>query len=147
MTARRPLVDNRPSPFGTAVQTLPLDRMLILGGLEIEASEAVTAPALVNVYDLTGAARVRYANATAAGREASGFVLTDVALGELVVVYPAGPMEGLLGLIPGPQFLATTDGQVTDSAPSGSGNIVQRVGEALSATLLSVAPGIGIQRR
>lgn len=102
----------------------------------ITTSEALAAGDLVNVWNSTGA-KVRKADATTAGKEASGFVLSSFGGATAATVYFAGTNTAMSGLTPGPQFLATTAGGSTITAPSSSGNIVQRVGFAVSATAMN----------
>ncbi len=102
----------------------------------ITASEALAAGDLVNIHNSTGA-KVRKADATTAGKEAHGFVIASVSNGASATVYFEGTNTGVSGLTPGPQFLATTAGTSSSTAPSGSGNVVQRVGVATSATTLN----------
>ena len=106
----------------------------------ITASEALSAGNLVNVYNNGGTPNVRKADATTAGKEANGFVLASVSSSASATVYTEGMITGLSGLTPGPQFLATTAGASTVTAPSGSGNVVQRVGVATSTTTLAFSP-------
>ena len=102
----------------------------------ITASEALAAGDLVNIWNSTGA-KVRKADATTAGKEAHGFVLAAVASAAIATVYFEGTNTAVTGLTPGPQFLTTTAGTVGGAAPTGSGNVVQRVGIATSATTLN----------
>lgn len=102
----------------------------------IQASENLAAGDLVNVHN-SGGARVRKADATTSGKEAHGFVLSAVTSGNNATVYFEGRNNQVSGLTPGLQFLATTAGLTTGTAPSGSGNVVQRVGVAVSATELN----------
>jgi hypothetical protein len=108
----------------------------------LPASENLAAGDLVNVWNDSGTAKVRKADATTAGKEANGFVLSAVTLGNNATVYFDGTDTQLSSLNPGAvYYLATTAGGVTDAPPSGSGNVVQRVGRALSATELTFEPG------
>jgi hypothetical protein len=102
----------------------------------ITASEALSAGDLVNVWNSTGA-KVRKADASTSGKEAHGFVLAAVSSSATATVYFEGNDTGVTGLTPGPQFLSTTPGAATLTAPSGSGNVVQRVGFATAATALN----------
>lgn len=53
------------------------------------------------------------------------------------VVASDGICKGFSGLTPGSTyFLSTTAGEITTTAPSGSGNIIQRVGRAVTAEIL-----------
>ena len=100
----------------------------------IVSSENLAAGDLVNIWDNTGTANVRKADATVAGKEAHGFVLSAVTAPAAATVYFEGSNTGVTGLTPGPQFLSITAGLCTATAPSASGNVVQRVGFATSAT-------------
>ncbi len=107
----------------------------------ITASEALAAGDLVNVWNSSGA-KVRKADASVAGKEAHGFVLSAVLSSGAALVYFEGSNTQVSGLTPGPQFLsASTPGLATATAPSGSGNIVQRVGVATGATNLNTEFG------
>ena len=102
----------------------------------ITASEALAAGDLVNVYDSTGA-KCRKADASTAGKEAHGFVLASVLNNGAATVYFEGGNTQVTGLTPGKQYLSTTPGLCAVAAPSASGNVVQRVGIATSATVLN----------
>jgi hypothetical protein len=102
----------------------------------IQASENLAAGDLVNVWNSSGA-RIRKADASAAGKEAHGFVLAAVTSGASGTVYFEGNNAQVTGLTPGVQFLSTTPGLATATAPSGTGNVVQRVGFSTSATNLN----------
>jgi hypothetical protein len=103
----------------------------------INASEALAAGDLVNVWNSTGA-KVRKADASTSGKEAHGFVLAAVTSGNPATVYFEGTDTQVTGLTPGVQYLsATTPGTATSTAPSGTGQVVQRVGFATAATALN----------
>lgn len=108
----------------------------------ILASEALAAGDLVNIYNNSGTANVRKADASTSGKEAHGFVLSGVSSGANATVYfPGAENTAVTSLTPGVQFLsAATAGKTTVTAPSGSGNTVQRVGVASSATNLIFEP-------
>jgi len=93
----------------------------------ITASEALAAGDFVNIYDATGA-KCRKADASTAGKEAHGFVLAAVENAAEATVYFEGTNDQVTGLTPGKQYLSSTPGLCTATAPSGSGNVVQRVG-------------------
>jgi hypothetical protein len=77
------------------------------------------------------------ANATDDTEPAFGFVKTvDAESGEVVTF---GPLDGFAGLTPGAvYYLDTVDGEITATAPSGSGSIKQKVGRAMTTTKLFV---------
>lgn len=102
----------------------------------LTASEALAAGDLVNIWNSTGA-KVRKADASVSGKEAHGFVIAAVISSGTATVYFEGTNSMVTGLTPGVQFLSTTPGLATLTAPSGSGNVVQRVGFATSATALN----------
>lgn len=102
----------------------------------ISASENLAAGDLVNVWNSAGA-KVRKADATTAGKEAHGFVLSSVTSGNSATVYFEGTNTGVTGLTPGVQYLSTSAGLATSTPPSGSGNVVQRVGFATAAAALN----------
>lgn len=101
-------------------------------------SESVSAGNVVNIWNDGGVAKVRKADATTAGKEVHGFVLAAGLAGSQATVYFEGANTACSGLTPGQQFLSTTAGLTSPTAPSGSGNVVQRVGFAVSATEFSL---------
>lgn len=103
----------------------------------INASEALAAGDLVNIWNNSGTANVRKADASTAGKEAHGFVLTAVASGQPATVYFEGTNTQMTGLTPGRQYLSTTPGKTSATAPTGSGQVVQVVGFAVSATAMN----------
>ncbi len=102
----------------------------------ITTSEALAAGDLVNIWNSTGA-KVRKADATTAGKEAHGFVLASFGSATSATVYFEGTNTAVTGLTPGPQYLSTTAGVASATAPSAAGNVVQRVGFATSATTMN----------
>jgi hypothetical protein len=109
----------------------------------LTASEALTAGQLVNIWSSSGA-KVRKANATDDSKPAHGFVLANVSSSATATIYlPGQVITGLSSLTPGATYyLDTTGGAITATQPSTSGNLVQRVGFALSATTLLFQPEI-----
>lgn len=105
---------------------------------EITASEDLAAGDMVNIHDVTGAFRVRKADASAVGTQAHGFVLAAVTSGQNATVYFEGSNTQKTGLTPAVHYLSETAGAVTTTAPTTSGAIVQKVGVATSATVLNV---------
>lgn len=108
----------------------------------VVASEALAANDLVNIWNDAGTSKVRKADATVEGKEVCGFVLAGVASAATALVYHEGKVTGLTGMTPGArQYLATTPGTRTETAPSAAGNVSQHVGNAVSATVLSFEIG------
>lgn len=102
----------------------------------ISASETLAAGDWVNVWNNSGA-KVRKADATTAGKEAHGFVLAAVTSGNPATVYFEGTNTQVSGQTPGPVFLQTTAGVGGPTVPSASGNVVQQIGVAVSATAVN----------
>lgn len=109
----------------------------------ISTSETLAAGDFVNVFDSTGA-KVRKADATTAGKEAHGFVLAAFTHPTTAVVYFEGSNTAVSGATPGPVFLGATAGAAVSTAPSASGNVVQRIGLATSATSINFSPGVPV---
>jgi hypothetical protein len=124
-----------------------LDQSLMPVGIgadtkQLPAFENLAAGNLVNIFNDSGTVKVRKADATTAGKEANGFVLGAFTLGQSAMVYLDGTNTQLTGMALGAgMYLSTTPGGVTDTPPSGSGNVVQRVGRSMSATELTFEPG------
>lgn len=111
----------------------------------ITASEALAANDIVSVWNSSGA-KVRKANATDSTKIGIGFVDAAVSSSASATVKFAGIISGLSGLTIGADyFLSTTGGGITTTPPSASGNIVQKIGTALSATELLFAPGAAVE--
>lgn len=105
------------------------------------ASEAIAAGDIVHIHDSSGA-KVRKADATTSGKPAVGFAQSAIANGASGTVTFEGVLTGLSGLTIGAAYyLGTTAGTITATPPTGSGNIVQKIGTAISATELSFEPG------
>lgn len=97
----------------------------------LTATEALNAGDWVNIHS----GGVRKADATTAGKEADGFVLAAVANTATASVYKEGTNTQLTGLTLGATlYLSTTPGLASATAPSGNGNVLQRVGKAISTT-------------
>ena len=107
----------------------------------IVASEAIAAGSFVNVWNDSSAFKVRKADATTAGKEAHGFVLSAVASAAPATVYFEGTNTAVTGQVPGKVYLATTAGGSAAAAPSSAGNVVQMIGLAVSATAINFQSG------
>lgn len=123
---------------------LPSDMLPVGIGADtatIQASENLAAGDYVNVHSVGGAFRVRKADATTAGKEAHGFVLASATSGANATVYLAkGTNTQVTGQVPGVVYLSTTPGLGATTPPTGSGQVVQRLGTAASATSVAFAP-------
>ncbi|MFT4188642.1 MAG: hypothetical protein QM621_08660 [Aeromicrobium sp.] len=107
----------------------------------VQASEALAAGDLVNVHAASGSFRARKADASTAGKEAHGFVLAAFGSGAEATVYMDGTNTQVTGATPGVRYLSTTPGLSTTTAPTGTGEVVQRIGVAVAADQLSFEPG------
>lgn len=120
-----------------------IDQSMMPVGLGADIANLVTSESLsagdyVNVYDDTGTPTARKADATTVGKEADGFVLEAVTSPAAVNVYFEGTNDQVTGQTVGATvFLQTTAGGGAATVPSASGNVVQRLGRALSATAVS----------
>ncbi len=103
----------------------------------ITTSEALAAGDFVNIHNVAGAFRVRKADATVAGKEVDGFVLAAFGSAAAATVYFEGTNTQVTGQTPGAVFLQITAGVAGATVPSASGNVVQRVGVAVSATAIN----------
>lgn len=103
----------------------------------LEASGAIAAGDFVNIFDDGGTAKMRKADASSPTTAAHGFVLAAVADAATGTVYFEGNNTGVTGQTAGVTYLSTTAGLATSTAPSGSGEIVQRLGVAVAATVLN----------
>jgi hypothetical protein len=108
---------------------------------QLMASEILAGGNWVTVWDDGGVFKVRKADATTEGKFADGYVLVGVALGAMATVFFEGPNTQVSGMVPGDVFLSTTAGLGVHTAPSGSGNVVQRLGVAVSATEVNFERG------
>lgn len=129
-------IDNSLMPVGVGTDTAI-----------IVASETLLAGDFVNIWNDSGTAKVRKADASTAGREAQGFVLAGVALGANATVYFEGQNTQRSGMTPGDtQFLSATNAGLTSGvAPSATGEIVQILGRAITATAMTTEMGQSIE--
>jgi hypothetical protein len=111
----------------------------------LEASEDIAAADFVSIHASSGA-KIRKAGATDGARPVDGYCPAAIASAASgTVKMPGRVISGLSGLTPGATYyLSTTPGLITVTAPSGSGNLVQQVGKALSATELKFWPSEGV---
>lgn len=114
--------------------------------LTVTASENLAAGDFVNIWNDASTAKVRKADATAAGKEADGFVLDAVTSGQSASVYFEGRNTSLTGLTIGARYYlsASAAGAVTATPPSATGNVVQFLGRASNATSLAFEATDGV---
>lgn len=111
-------------------------------GTDFTASQDLEAGDLVNIWNDSGTPKARLADASAE-KQADGFIIADVGSGDPVTVYGQGANDQVSGLTGGvTQWLSSTvPGGLQDTPPTGSGELVQRVGKAFSASVLSFQKG------
>lgn len=115
-----------------------------IGTRTLVASEALQAGDLVNVWDDAGVPKLRLACALVKGKDASGWVAAGVASGATATLNFGGVNVSASGLTPGPLWLSTTPGKAQSVAPSGPGQVVQKVGFAYSSTEFMFQPQVPI---
>ncbi|MEO5341107.1 MAG: hypothetical protein H7837_11435 [Magnetococcus sp. MYC-9] len=109
------------------------------------AAETLASGDFVNMFDASGVTKVRKADATDSGKRAHGFVKVGATSGQSVDVYLDGANNALTGLTGGTRYYlsAATPGAATAIMPSASGNLVQYLGTAMSATAIAFRPTDG----
>ena len=109
----------------------------------IEASEALSAGNFVNIWNDGGTSKVRKADAATEGKRADGFVLAAVSSGANATVYFEGRNTQLTGLTAGTTLYlsASAPGEAVATAPSTTGNVIQELGRAYSATAANIEIG------
>lgn len=125
-----------------------LDESVMPSGIGAEtviapASENLSAGDLIDLWDDAGTLKARKADATAYGKPADGFVKAAVVATANATVYmPGQQITGLAGLdLDADYYLsAAAPGGVTADPPTAAGNVIQKVGKALSASVLFFYP-------
>jgi hypothetical protein len=114
----------------------------------IATSENLSAGDFVNIWNDAGTPKARKAIADVAGKEACGFVLAATTAPANASVYHEGTNTQLTGLTAGSRYYlsAATAGTATATPPSATGNVVQFVGVAVSATALTYEASEGVIR-
>lgn len=105
----------------------------------VATSESLSAGDWVNIWNNGGTFSVRKADATSI-KPADGFVLSAFVHPTTATVFLEGTNTAVTGASPGRQFLSTTPGLSSNTAPTGTGNIVQKIGTATSATTVNFEP-------
>lgn len=104
------------------------------------ASETIANGDFVNIFDASGTANIRKADATNPAKFANGFVPVGGAAAATLTVYYGDINSACTGLTIGVlQYLsASTPGKPTATAPTLAGHIVQQLGTSQSATAMLV---------
>ena len=147
MAARKPLVR-----VGGKIVQLPAGDTVEGAGegsaasFSVTASEALLAGDFVEIFASSGAKCRKASSGAGTLRKAEGYVLAAVASGAVAQVFPLGGVNSqLTGLVAGESHFLTAAGRAASAAPTGSGQAVQDLGVALSATDLLTTPGMFIQ--
>ena len=113
---------------------------------DMPSFEALAPGDIISIFEDGGVTKARQADATTAGKEADGYVLAASIVGAPARVLFTGVNNQLTGRTPGAkQFLSTTKGQLTETPPNASNNIVQEIGRGILATSATFAPKLSIQ--
>lgn len=131
-----------------AVQTVvSVPARVYSGETDIEAGENLAAFDLINIYLDGSTPKARKADADDNTRPAHAFVIEaataggGLTTGSLVRLFFGGNIITASGRTPGAtQYLSKTAGQMTETAPTGSGAIVQEIGTAITATEVIFEP-------
>lgn len=112
------------------------------------ASEAIANLAAVNVFDDTGTAKARNADASAWATRCTHFAVKGpYILNDAAILIAEGKLGGFVGLTIGePVFLSETSGTITQTPVTTSGAIWQQLGVATSATEIRIEIGEAIIR-
>lgn len=98
------------------------------------ASENITGPAIINVHNSSGS-KVRKADNSGIATAADGYAQSSISSGASgSVTLGEGVVSGFVGLTEGAVYFLGTAGGVTATPPTSAGNIVQRIGKAVSTT-------------
>lgn len=111
----------------------------------IVSSENLVAGDFVNIWDNAGTPNVRKADATDNTKRAHGFVKAGVTSPAAIDVYFDGANDQLSALTGGARMFlsAATAGAATATPPASTGNLIQYLGSALSATTVAFRPTDG----
>jgi hypothetical protein len=106
----------------------------------LPCSEGLTAGNFVNIWNDSGVAKVRKADATNIGKRAMGFVLATYTTGATVKVYGEGLNTQLSGLTIGETYHLSDSvaGTAVTTVPTAADTIWQTLGEAVSTTSIRV---------
>lgn len=107
---------------------------------DVEVTAGGTAPGLLDLVYLSSSGTVDKATGYVSTSPAIGFVSAILPLGKCLF-RREGELDGFLGLVPGDDYYVdpTTPGGITNAPPTtNGGKVLQRVGYAITASLLLV---------
>ena len=111
----------------------------------VNATEALNAGDLVNIFDDGGSPGARLADRSNS-RKAHGFVLAAVAIANPATVFLDTTNTALAALSIGADYFLGVSGAIELTPTTTQGEILQQVGFAIAATELSFEPGETITR-
>lgn len=119
-------------------------RLQNISRVYLEAGEPISYGASVHFYNVAGTLKARNANATDNTKPCRAYcsVSGGVSTGDFGEFILFGLHTGFVGLTPGDEYYlsAATPGGYAASAPGVVGNVVQKIGYALSDTVLFFEP-------
>lgn len=105
--------------------------------INVLASETINAGGQVNLWNNSGTTNARNADCSN-GRKADGFTSVQITSGTSGNVYlGSGLNTGVSGLVPDTVYFLSTAGAIVATPITTSGQILQEVGKAISATELA----------
>lgn len=127
------------------LQTLQAAVGAVAGGVDVGLSGLYNCSAFVNLGDVvyeSAANTVDRADATSSLTSPAIGVVTNKLTSTTAIVTYAGTVNVILGLTAGPYYLAASPGQITQTAPTANGQVVQVIGFAKSTTelILTLSP-------
>ncbi len=135
-------------------QEVQVAQMSDISGVTVTATNGsgatIAANKAVNLYDNSGVLTMRLADSSSVNRKVSGFTTGSVANGATGTVQLSGVMSGFSGLVAANADLPvfsdqSTQGAITTTVPSGTGNYQQLVGYCAGAGKLNVSLEIPIK--
>jgi len=119
---------------GVAALSDILGVLSVINGAAVQATEAIGAHDFVNVYNSSGATRVRKAIANDPTKFANGFAVAAISNGSSGIIVFSGINLGIPVLTPASEVWLsdTTAGTFATSPPSAEGSIIQPLGPALA---------------
>lgn len=142
LTASSGATDSGKIPALDAEGKIPISMLRDVAITTMTAYETLDGGDLINVFYDVDTPKVRKASGAVSGKECDGFVIVGASAETNVDVFFEGVVSGLTDLTPGARYYlsASTPGQVTDTPPSASPNVIQYIGRAISTTEIAFEP-------
>lgn len=115
--------------------------------ISVLVDEDLPAGSYVNIFSDNGVAKIRLASAVSVDFQAHGYVSENWLVGDIALVYLEGTndIEGTGNVPIGTLFLSTVPGHYTDTPPTGSGHIVQKLGYSFCGCAIQTEIGLTVQ--